>query len=980
MAVLALLTLLALLLLLVPCTYAQEPVETAILRGHLSSGNGVWRADDFGGFYYDLDKGQGGEQLAISADGRAAEKGHVVYSSSAWSRRFEYSPWGNYSAVAFFGKLCLAGYPESAFTDEVSSLRTGALRLVLMDEKDVHTLTYNSTLPLQDGCALAVKEISQKSNVAHLVLLKNGVPVHDAAVSIGGTFVYKVGDVPVVLVHLADAMSGENSGFAEVDGIFQVSSEPDFTVFEGGRLLEMELTDLSSEGMEFQNDRALTLIRNSVVPLAGNMVIVVNDYPELQYYPESVLSDYGIHEIRGPAFGGSSDIPASAGEYNTFVAARWNSSNFTGFYYDPDNGLGFETLVLYGVHGRSVLTPTRPKIINNTAVQEGFQYTTLLQPKEFEFKPWRHYFVISFLGEQWFAGYDSSIEGKKASLSLLEHEKLGRVIMDSEVRGKVLAGSYSLAEGYEVHIRDVANDSIFVQLLKNGKPVDNSVVKSNSTYVYKKDLGDVKDMPIVMLHVSNVFSDNRQRFATIDGIFQISDQLFLPVEPGRGIAKLEIVSTQPGAIFMVNHDEINLNRDSAVALGPAMNLRVADNGSLRYYLYTLQYVVPKPKLAGIEYQKNISAFSRADFALAVHAGEIQSVTADILDKANRTVYTRDLTNLGVGSGDRWLFSWSWNATTLRLSDDGSPVMDASGGAVPGLLYLNGANPNSSNLSGSPLNASLNGSSGPVQVAVLFDTSGRIARISIGKTLYYVSPDGYKGLNATLSYDAMLANDTERARFIRIEPGKSVLKLVDIVNGQLVPEKSNHTLTGSLETLEPHAERVAAKPGRYELRPRIENAVDALSISDAFYFNITAPRVVSLGSVKARAGEKASVPLIVPVKDGERRINISYNPEVVRATEATGECSLSWQADQKAGRMSVVLPAGCGAANLTFAVEKENATTDLRVVGVTGLSPERVTNGSITVLPGKAAKKSNGPGGLAALAALFLVAFAARRRG
>ncbi len=695
--VVAVLALLALLPLLVLCTYAQEPVETAIVRGHPSSGNGVWRADDFGGFYYDLDKGQGGEQLAISAEGRAAEKGHVVYSSRVWSRQFEYSPWGNYSAVAFFGKLCLAGYPESTFTEEVSSLGKGALRLVLMDEKDVHTLTYNSTLPLQDGCALAVREISQKSNVAHLVLLKNGVPVHNAAVSIGGTFVYKVDDVPVVLAHLADAMSGNDSGFAEVDGIFQVSSDPDFTVFEGGRLLDLELTDLSSEGMEFQNARALTLTRNSVVPLAGNMVVVVNDYPELQYYPESVISDYGVHEIRGPTFGGSSVIPVKLGEYNSTAAARWNSSNFTGFYYDPDNGLGFETLVLYGVHGRSVLTPpTKAKIINNTAVQEGFQYTTLLQPKEFEFNPWGQYFVISFMGEQWFAGYDSSLEGKKATLSLLEHEQLGRVIMDSEVRGKVLAGSYSLAEGYEVHIRDVANDSIFVQLLKNGKPVDSSVVRSNSTYVYKKDLGDVKDMPIVMLHVSNVFSDNRQRFATIDGIFQISDQLVLPVEPGRGIAKLEIVATLPGAIYMVNHDEINLNRDSAVALGPAMNLRVADNDSLRYYLYTLQYVVPKPKLAGIEYKKNISGYSRADFTLAVQAGEIQSVTADILDHTNRTVYSRDLTNLGVGSGDRWLFSWRWNATTLRLSDDGSPVLDASGSAVPIPAALISAPPSSTN--------------------------------------------------------------------------------------------------------------------------------------------------------------------------------------------------------------------------------------------------------------------------------------------
>lgn len=938
---------------------AQEPVEAAFIRGHPSTDNGIWRADDFGGFYYDLDKDEGGEQLTINVTGRAAEKGHIVYSSRAWSRQFEYTGWGSYSAVAFFGQLCLAGYPASAFTDEVSSLGKGALRLVLIDEKDVHTLDYNSTLPLQDGLALAVREVSK--DVAHLVVLKNGVPVYDAAVSIGGTLAYKVDDVPVLLVHLADAMSSASSGFAEVDGIFQVSSDPDFTIFESGKLLNMELTDLSSEGMAFQNEKALTLTRNSIIPLAGNLLIAVDDLPELRYYPEGMISEYGVHVIRGPAFGESSEIPVTMGEYNSSVAARWNSGNYTGFYYDPDKSLGFETLVLYGVHGRTVLPPSRPKIINNTAVQDGFQYTTLLQPKEFEFKPWGHYFVISFMGEQWFAGYDSSLEGQKASLSLLEHEQLGKVITDSEVHGNILAGSYPLDEGYEMLIPDVANDSIFVQLLKDGKPVDSSVVKSNSTYIYKKDLGDVKDMPIVMMHINNIFSDGRERFATIDGIFQISDQIVLPVDPGRGIAKLEIVATQPGGIFMVNPDTISLNRDSTVAIGPAMYLMIADNDSLRYYLYTLQYVVPRPRLAGIEYSKNVSASSRENFTMAVQAGDISSVTADIMESStNRTVYSIDLTNLGVGSGDRWLFSWSWNATTLRLSDDGSPLMDAYGAAMPALLYLNN-------------------STGPVQVSVLFDSSGRISRISSGKTLYYVSPRGYKDLNSTLSYEAVLANKTTRDQLIRIEPGKSILKLREFVNGQFVPERSNHTLTGDLEALEPHAERMPAQPGRYELRPRIENAVNALTISDAFYFNVTASKTVSLGSVRARAGETASVPLLVPAKEEKRQINISYDPVVVRATGVTGTCSPSWKADQTRGVLSVILPAGCGEANLSFTAEKENATTDLRVVDVTGMSPEGVTNGSITVLPGKAARKSSGPGSLAAMAALFIVALAARRR-
>ena len=136
-----------------------------------------------------------------------------------------------------------------------------------------------------------------------------------------------------------------------------------------------------------------------------------------------------------------------------------------------------------------------------------------------------------------------------------------------------------------MRIRDVGNDSIFLQLLKNGVPVDNSVVKSNSTYIYKKDLGDVKDLPIIMVHLNSVFNNGTKRFATIDGIFQISDQYLLSIDQGLLIGDLEIISIQPNGISMVNDDYVDLNRDSTVSIGPGMNIRVADNDTLRYYLY-----------------------------------------------------------------------------------------------------------------------------------------------------------------------------------------------------------------------------------------------------------------------------------------------------------------------------------------------------------------------------------------------------------
>ncbi|MBN1236842.1 MAG: hypothetical protein JW999_12465, partial [Methanotrichaceae archaeon] len=668
---------LVLLLGLVSGAFAQEPVEAAFVRGHFSEGDGVWRADDFGWFYYDLDKDQGGEELRIDLEGRTAEEGHIVYSSKTWTRQFEYEPWGSFEMVAFFGKPYFAGYSESNFTEEVSSLGKGELRYLFIDEDRTQTLSSNSTFALQQGYVLVAAEVSEKNGVVNFFLLKNGKPVYASVVSIGDTFVYKVDDVPVILVHLANAMRSDDEGLAEIDGIFQISDTPSIKLFDGGRLGNMKLTDHTEEGIEFQNNNSLTFSRDSEIPLTAELRIVVLDLPTPVYYPIGGIFDYGVHEIRGPVFNASSSIPTFLGKYNSSAAAKWDSSNYGGFYFDPESMVGAEHFAIHRIQDR-VISPARKATTfeeNNTAIQSGLQYTSIIQAKDFEYKPWGHYFVIGFPGtsQPWFAGYDSVLEGGKSSKSLLEHEYLGFVLLDLELGNRILAGNYSLDEGYEMRIRDVDDDSIFIQLLKNGITVDGSVVKSNSTYVYKKDLNDIDDMPIIMAHFSSIFDDGKERFATIDGIFQISDQFLLPIEPGRGMGELEVVNVLPDKIIMVNPDRITLNSNSNINIGPGMNIHVADNDTLRYYLYSSEYVVPAPEPPLINAQDNVSSFASANVSIIVKAAEISQVMGSILDSSNRTVFSRDITRFGQGSGDLWGFAWKWNATTLQLSDDKSLI-------------------------------------------------------------------------------------------------------------------------------------------------------------------------------------------------------------------------------------------------------------------------------------------------------------------
>ena len=962
------LAIIAMHLVLLTGAWAQDAVEAATVRGHFANGDAVWRADDFGWFYYDLDDDTGGEELLLKdLEGRTAKKGSIVYSSRTWSKQFEYAPWGRYEVVGLLGKPYLASYPENSFTKEVSTLAKGEPREILRDEDREYTLTSNDTLPLAQGYSLVAAGISEQNGVVNFILLKDGKAVYGSVVSIGDTFVYKVNDIPVILVHLSNSMGIVDGGFATVDGLFQISDRPIAKLIEGGILGNMRLDEFSEDGIEFRNAADLNLKRDSQIYLTPNLLLVVLDLPDLAYYPLGIITDYGIHEIRGPTFSEYTKIPVKMGSYDSIALARWNAMNYSGFFFDPEDMLGNEALVLYSVEGRKVSPPSNPMLFkeNNTAFQKGFQYTTILEPKEFEFEPWGNYYVINFMGEQWFAGYDSSITGTKAKKSLLEQQHLGRVLWDAELQGKTFAGNYTLQEGYEIRIHDVNNDSIFLELLKDGKHIESSVVKPNSTYVYKKDLGDVDDLPVLMVHVNNVFTSDTERFATIDAIFQISERYLIPVERGDGIGEMQIVGLNPGAMMMVNDENIHLNRDSRVYIAPMMSIRVADNDTLRYYLYTERYVVPAPSIPSIIMDRNMTSKNPANFTMFEQAAEIKQVTVDIVDSSNRTVYSRDITNLGRGSGESWMFNWVWNVTTLRLSDDDSQIMDVGDNLVPALLRLNQSSPEE-------------------QVGVYFNSTGRIGRILGSNSIYYVSRSEYQKLKVIHDYDTMLANDTLRRQFIKIELGNSTLRFQDIVDGRLDPSNQNHTLRGTIASLEPHAREVGAKPGRYELRARIENAVNAILMTGE-YFNVTAApmRDIYLGSAEVSAGDIASISVEIPSSGMEREINLTYNSTIAEALSISGNCSPSWQLKKDEGIINILFPANCSKAELSFRAIGSNATVNIDAAGWSGFEPEDITNGTITVLPGESAKddtkKSNGPGYAASLLAIAIALFL-RRKG
>lgn len=962
-----------LLSILLPATSAQ--VEAAFVRGHFSSGDGSWNPKDFGWFYYDLDDGVGGESLSVDLVGKLAEKDHVIYASKIFSSNFDFKPWGCYETIAFLGKPYLAGYPECNLTEAASFLGKGELRRVLIDNDDPNTLTTNESLALLGGYEIALAGISSSGREASFVLLKNNNPVDAKVVSIGGTYVFKIEDVPVIMIHLANAMYGGDHGTAEIDGIFQVSDSPTIRLLEGAKLDNMKLTDISEDGIEFRNDVDLSLNRDTVVPLLDGLALVVTDNPQLAYYPQGSITDYGVHEIRGPVYSEDSSFPVynpKTGEVIGHAKARWDYKNFSGFFYDPEDDLGSEGLVIHNLSGRDIKQfdyKEEDGVLKRTA---GMEYVALAQPAEFGFKPWGHYYMMGFLGQPWFAGYGPNTDDEIGNISTLAQAQIHQLLLDLGEQVTVDAGrSLPLQDGYSLALMSVSNDKASAQLRKDGVVVESPVLRPNSTYIYKKDVGDINDLPVIAIHIQNIFEGDPKRDTqrmVVDGIFQISDRYYLPMDVGDDYGEFQIIASSPELIAAVNPDTISLDRDSSQSIWYGMNIKVADNDTLRYYLYTNQYVVPKPELTKFNYPRDTPSGSPANFTMLVRAGEIRRVNVDIIDPDNRTVYEHDITEQKVGSGENWIFGWRWNATVRRLSDDGSQVVDANE-PIPALLYNNQ-------------------SSEPIKVWVLFDGSGKIASMTEGETSYYISPFGLRLVNANLTYEDMLRNETARREYIKIEPGKSMLRFFDYISGSAKLNNTNHTLSGSLESLEPQVVDAPAKQGKYEIRTRIENAINGLNVNGIF-FNVTAPEMhgVLLGNGTAIAGKEVSVPIAVQRSGGEKRINISYDPAVMEAVGVSGPCDVPSYIDSEDGRIGIVMPANCSSAILTFKVldrainASANLTTMLRVVDVKGFKPERITNGSIIVLPANTADapKSSAPAFIVALVTFAFAAFAGRRR-
>lgn len=530
--------------------------------------NYTWTPQTYSGFYYDLDTGEGSENLTVqlSKGSRTIEKENLQYETVPIQTDFEYGKWGSYEVIGFMAERYFAGYTaNSSFANkEISVISGGQLSKVLMDTDDRKSMYTGSALVLEEGYSLNMVEVDVNGNTVWVQLEKDGKVVDEAFLSSNSDYVYKADlgsteDVPIIAVHFAQIFSGTETNAVFVDGIFQISDQY-VKIQNRDKFGKMEVSSTSSSGIKMRNSDSISLSKGDIIDVMGKLSFVVADANELRFAPIVETSRPGTYELRGTVHDD---------KFDTMV---WTPFNFEGFYYNIDENISTESLAIEGFDGRTI-------------EDEALVYSTKPKNVKFEHEGWGSYEVVGFMAEKYFAGYPENTLGNSKGISVLSDSVLSKVLIDDNDKKSLFTGSsLALENGYSLKAAevDVNGKSVLFELYRNGKLLDSGIVPQGGDYIYEADIGGAENVPMIAVHVSTVFRSTETDAVFVEGIFQISDD-YLEISGGDSFGDMEITSISDSGITMKNEDSVSLSRGDVIDLMGNVKFKVADASVLRFY-------------------------------------------------------------------------------------------------------------------------------------------------------------------------------------------------------------------------------------------------------------------------------------------------------------------------------------------------------------------------------------------------------------
>jgi S-layer protein (TIGR01567 family) len=289
---------------------AKEITEpgTYEVCGQVASANFEWSAQNFAGFYYDIDDDLGTEKLAttITEGNKLQEPDGITYTTTVQNCIFKFDDWGYYKTIGLLGKRYYAGYstdygyettPEILEEANVTNLLDyGELTEILIDEDREDVIDLNKAIDLKENYSLRIKVGTDNKGML-IELLKDKKTIDKKAVIMPGTYVFgsRIGDapgIPIIAAHFQEPIFLEGKSYIKIDGLWQISENPVY-VSRGTSYGLMTVTDIDPvNGLIAMGniDNTITLSKNKEISFMSDFNIrtsdqdVVDDANPLRYY------------------------------------------------------------------------------------------------------------------------------------------------------------------------------------------------------------------------------------------------------------------------------------------------------------------------------------------------------------------------------------------------------------------------------------------------------------------------------------------------------------------------------------------------------------------------------------------------------------------------------------------------------------------------------------------------------------------------
>ncbi|MDO9098849.1 MAG: S-layer protein domain-containing protein, partial [Candidatus Methanoperedens sp.] len=401
----------------------------------------------------------------------------------------------------------------------------------------------------------------------------------DKVIAQNGTYVYVEKsfagetDVPLFVTYIDSVFAGATSDMVQLRYTWAISKSVT-EVKTSDKYGSLEVATANASAIQLYNkDKTITLSRDGIIDVMGDIKFRVADNAILRYYPMVLRTAPGTYEVRGTVASGA-------------VATSWDATSFAGFWYDLKDDLKTETLVENAAlssasagadigqnslwYNTTNATKTLKVMQNNKAntdVTTAFGANAL-------------YNIVGWQAQPFVA-----IKDKVNKLSKLIIEQGNAT---AEKKSLTIGETWDVGDGWTVTAQSIdakaSPRQVWLVLSKDGVKLDDKVIAQNGTYVYvEKSFAGETDVPLFVTYVDSVFAGATSDMVQLRYTWAISKSV-TEVKTSDKFGSLEVATANASAIQLYNKDKtITLTRDGKIDVMGEIKFRVADNAALRYY-------------------------------------------------------------------------------------------------------------------------------------------------------------------------------------------------------------------------------------------------------------------------------------------------------------------------------------------------------------------------------------------------------------